>query len=280
MNNKYSRKIQCILEEGKKCKDKLQVVGPTGPTGPAGPATITVGNTITGDPGTRASVTNVGNNENAILNFTIPAGVQGPTGPTGPTGPAGPIGLTGPQGSIGLQGPTGPTGPTGPAGPAGAQGAQGVPGIQGPAGPIGPTGPSLSTFGRKYDNATNSLSLEANIAQNVALGSTGPTNNVTTATQNTLTITQNGVYLVEYFFSGSSSVNTELTLEVKQNSVPIGSTTIEKNVTASTETDFVGSTINSFSAGDEIGLTLQSSQAATITPASGTNAYLNITRLS
>lgn len=172
------------------------------------------------------------------------------------------------------------TGPTGPTGPAGAQGSQGVQGVQGPAGPTGPTGPSLSTFGRKYDNATNSLSLEANIAQNVALGSTGPTNNVTTATQNTLTITQNGVYLVEYFFSGSSSVNTELTLEVKQNSVPIGSTTIEKNVTASTETDFVGSTINSFSAGDEIGLTLQSSQAATITPASGTNAYLNITRLS
>ncbi len=277
MNNQYSRKIQCILEEGKKCKDKLQVVGPTGPTGPAGPATITVGNTTTGDPGTIASVTNVGTNENAILNFTIPAGVQGATGPEGPTGPTGPRGLTGPQGSIGLQGPAGPTGPTGPAG---AQGAQGVQGVQGPAGPTGPTGPSLSTFGRKYDNATNSLSLEANIAQNVALGSTGPTNNVTTATQNTLTITQNGVYLVEYFFSGSSSVNTELTLEVKQNSVPIGSTTIEKNVTASTETDFVGSTINSFSAGDEIGLTLQSSQAATITPASGTNAYLNITRLS
>ena len=277
MNNQYSRKIQCILEEGKKCKDKLQVVGPTGPTGPAGPATITVGNTTTGDPGTIASVTNVGTNENAVLNFTIPAGVQGATGPTCPTGPTGPIGLTGPQGSIGLQGPTGPTGPTGPAG---AQGSQGVQGVQGPAGPTGPTGPSLSTFGRKYDNATNSLSLEANIAQNVALGSTGPTNNVTTATQNTLTITQNGVYLVEYFFSGSSSVNTELTLEVKQNSVPIGSTTIEKNVTASTETDFVGSTINSFSAGDEIGLTLQSSQAATITPASGTNAYLNITRLS
>lgn len=277
MNNQYSRKIQCILEEGKKCKDKLQVVGPTGPTGPAGPATITVGNTTTGDPGTRASVTNVGTNENAILNFTIPAGVQGATGPEGPTGPTGPRGLTGPQGSIGLQGPAGPTGPTGPAG---AQGAQGVQGVQGPAGPTGPTGPSLSTFGRKYDNATNSLNLEANIAQNVALGSTGPTNNVTTATQNTLTITQNGVYLVEYFFSGSSSVNTELTLEVKQNSVPIGSTTIEKNVTASTETDFVGSTINSFSAGDEIGLTLQSSQAATITPASGTNAYLNITRLS
>ena len=34
MNNKYSRKIECILEEGKKCKEKLCVIGPTGPTGP------------------------------------------------------------------------------------------------------------------------------------------------------------------------------------------------------------------------------------------------------
>lgn len=36
MNQKYSKKIQCILEEGKKCKEKLCCIGPTGPTGPAG----------------------------------------------------------------------------------------------------------------------------------------------------------------------------------------------------------------------------------------------------
>ena len=40
MNNKYSRKIECILEEGKKCKEKLCVIGPTGPTGPQGPALV------------------------------------------------------------------------------------------------------------------------------------------------------------------------------------------------------------------------------------------------
>lgn len=36
MNNEYSSKIQCILEEGKKCKKKLSFIGPTGPTGPKG----------------------------------------------------------------------------------------------------------------------------------------------------------------------------------------------------------------------------------------------------
>lgn len=36
MGNQYSRKIACILEEGKKCKEKLSFAGPTGPIGPTG----------------------------------------------------------------------------------------------------------------------------------------------------------------------------------------------------------------------------------------------------
>ena len=58
------------------------IVGPTGPTGPSGSgsATIEVGNTTTGAPGTNAFVTNVGTDENVILDFVIP---QGPTGPRG-----------------------------------------------------------------------------------------------------------------------------------------------------------------------------------------------------
>ncbi len=77
MDNDYSSKIKCILEEGKKHQERCCIVGPTGPRGPIGPqgpATITVGNTITTDPGTEAKVTNVGTNENAILTFSIPAG--------------------------------------------------------------------------------------------------------------------------------------------------------------------------------------------------------------
>ena len=88
--------------------------GATGPTGPAGPATIDVGNTQTGLPGTDALVTNVGTTENVILDFVIPAGPTGPTGDIGPTGPTGDIGPTGPTGDIGPTGPTGDIGPTGP----------------------------------------------------------------------------------------------------------------------------------------------------------------------
>ncbi len=140
MNNQYSRKIQKILEEGKKCQNRCGVFGPTGPTGPTGPAgaaTITVGQTTTGDPGTQASVENVGTAQNVILDFTIPQGIDGATGPTGPTGATGETptleigtintGEPGTQASASITGtapnyvlnltiPQGPTGPTGATG--------------------------------------------------------------------------------------------------------------------------------------------------------------------
>lgn len=57
--------------------------GPQGEPGPAGAdgvaATITIGTTTTGEPGTEASVTNVGTETAAILNFVIPAGENGVT---------------------------------------------------------------------------------------------------------------------------------------------------------------------------------------------------------
>ena len=67
--------------------------GPQGPTGPQGPAgtpgtpgaaaTVAVGVTNTGAPGTSASVNNSGTSSNAVFNFTIPRGDVGPTGAAG-----------------------------------------------------------------------------------------------------------------------------------------------------------------------------------------------------
>ena len=289
-NNCFDNKIKKILDCGKQCNCTPIIVGPTGPTGPQGPASIAVGVTTTTDPGTNASVTNVGTDDNVILNFNIPKGETGPIGPQGIPGTEGPTGPTGPQGLQGLQGIQGPTGPTGPTGPQGLQGLQGIQGPTGPTGPAGPqglqgiqgpTGPTaIETYGRKYNTSTDNISLETNIAQNIPLGNNGPTNNITTATQNTLTITENGVYLVEYGFSGSSSTNATLTVEVNQNANAISGTSIVKTVTANNNTDFNSSTINSFAVGDEIGLSIKSSTTATITPANGTNAYLNIVRIS
>ena len=59
-------------------------VGATGATGATGmAATVQVGTTTTGAPGTNASVTNTGTESNAVLNFVIPAGTTGANGANG-----------------------------------------------------------------------------------------------------------------------------------------------------------------------------------------------------
>ena len=64
-------------------------------------ATITVGATTTGEPGTDAKVENVGDVSQAVLNFTIPRGDKGDKGDKGD------------QGDPGSQGPQGEPGPKG-----------------------------------------------------------------------------------------------------------------------------------------------------------------------
>lgn len=125
--------------------------GPTGPTGPAGPtggaASVDVGTTTTGAPGTQANVTNSGDTHNAVFNFTVPQGPTGPAGAngeTGPTGPTGPTGATGPTGPTGATGETGPTGPQGGIGPTGPQGTAGQTGATGPTGPKGDPTPAIT----------------------------------------------------------------------------------------------------------------------------------------
>ena len=118
-NEIYKNALEKIKHDSDRCKPSCCCqggVGPTGPTGPAGPATISIGTTTTGDPGTDAIVFNSGTSENVVLDFTIPQGPTGATGATGATGPTGPIGPTGPTGETGPTGATGATGPTGPVG--------------------------------------------------------------------------------------------------------------------------------------------------------------------
>lgn len=81
--------------------------------GTATTVSVTVGSTTTGDPGTEASVTNSGDAQNVVLNFTIPQGAQGIQGIQGPAGADGADGAQGPQGEIGPQGPQGPAGANG-----------------------------------------------------------------------------------------------------------------------------------------------------------------------
>lgn len=116
-------------------------IGPTGPKGDKGedgPATITIGNTTTGEAGTDAVVTNIGTSKDAILSFVIPKGIQGDEGPMGQMGPKGDTGPKGEQGERGIEGPAGPIGLQGPAGEKGEQGETGPKGDKGDPGSLEP----------------------------------------------------------------------------------------------------------------------------------------------
>ena len=137
---------------------------------PGAAATITVGETTTGEPGTQAAVTNSGTSSAAVLNFTIPKGSKGDKGDKGDPGDTGSQGPQGNPGTSagfgtptatvdqssgtasvvitasgpdtakifnfafsGLKGAKGDTGDQGPEGPAGQDGARGSDGQDGAA---------------------------------------------------------------------------------------------------------------------------------------------------
>ena len=92
MNDESYQKALCKIEEYKRLNPQTCCCIPV--PGPQGPATITVGTTTTGEPGTDASVTNSGTTENVVLDFVIPRGEQGLQGETGAQGEAGTDGQT------------------------------------------------------------------------------------------------------------------------------------------------------------------------------------------
>ena len=126
--------------------------GPQGPTGAPGPqglqglpgehAAIEILRTITGEPGSEATVLNAGCDTHAQLTFVIPCGEQGKHGERGPAGPAGPKGDAGAPGAQGQPGRMGPQGLQGLPGLAGARGAAGTKGDTGATGAQGPQGAS------------------------------------------------------------------------------------------------------------------------------------------
>lgn len=79
-------------------------------TGEGNTVSVAVQNTITGEAGTQASVTNAGTATNVKLVFTIPKGDKGDTGAKGDKGDKGDTGAQGIQGEKGEKGDKGDPG--------------------------------------------------------------------------------------------------------------------------------------------------------------------------
>ena len=295
-------------------------IGPTGPRGERGEdgaATIDIGITETGDPDTESMVTNVGTNENVILNFKIPRGKPGITGDVGPTGPAGPQGLPGEIGISevitidgtetleseedaevqddfdrnihhltfyiprGKQGDIGPQGPKGEQGEAGPQGATGEKGEQGPQGEQGPKGEpnGLGAYGERYSNSNQSFNVTANTETIVPLEQTGQAIFIEYDSSYAIEIQKYGTYQINYFFGATTSVDTNYTISIKASGIKLPSSEIKVEAKANTKSFVSGNVIFGLKEDDEITLVITADNNTNLTFDGSTNAKLSVLKL-
>ena len=261
---KAQKKIDCYKKKHSHeccyCSSQY-VIGPTGPTGPQGPAgslgSITVGSTITGDPGTPALVRNIGDNVNVILEFGIPRGNDGNDGEQGPTG------IQGEQGFAGEVGPIGPTGPTGATGPTGIAGSIGATGPTGPTGPQGPIGSFKPAYGGLRNSTVQLVFFNTPDAYiPLKLNTYLPSNNVD-YDNNTIIIREDGDYEIFYNVLINTNRAVDIGIAVRNMDTPIvetiGTQTLAIDSTTSIAYDgrLSGSTIVSLKTGDILDLAIR-----------------------
>ena len=229
-----------------------------------------------------------GNNRNCNCNGTCnsncnrtivirgPRGPVGPTGATGARGPQGPQGATGPIGPQGPQGETGATGASGPQGPVGPQGATGATGAVGPQGPQGPQGETGATGpqgpqGEPGPSGTNDA-IYANVSQTVVdSGDIRPLTQDTSTpdtsmsvSDNSVVISEEGVYLVSFYVGGSVPTNEfNTTLYLNGSAIPDETLTQSNSAGAASKTILLN-----LDAGDTLSLYNTSATQATISNAS------------
>lgn len=236
-------------------------IGPTGPTGPIGPQGlpgeigisehISIDTTETLEPTEEAQVLDDFENNIHHLTFYIPRGKDGPTGPRGLSGAVGPAGLEGKQGPIG---PTGPTGPTGKSGGIGA-------------------------YAERYNETTTQLELKANEETTVPLEGTSTALNANYDTENAITVSNLGIYMIFYRLSAAPSSDVTLLLKVKNNGVTLNASNITAEGANAFISEMTGYTIAGLSANDTITLSVESQAETTLTFNGNTNAKLSLIQL-
>jgi len=163
--------------------------------------------------------------------------------------------MTGPQGPVGPQGPQGATGPTGAAGPAGTTGATGATGPQGPAGPAGTNDAVYASVGTEVVSAGAIIPLSLN---------TATADTTMTVSNNAISVTEEGTYLVSFYVGGSVPTN-EFNTTLYLNGAAIAGETIVQSNSAGA----AGKTILiNLSSGDALSLVNTSATEATLSNAS------------
>jgi len=150
------------------------------------------------------------------------------------------------------------------------------------SGPTGATGPNfgLAAYGGRYSDAPQTINLTLGGTSQVGLPTVMPVNNITTATANTLTLTQAGTYKIDYFLNASVAIGTTLTMSIRANGTDIPGTIISRLLSVGVSSLYSGSIIVTLAAGTNIDMALSALLAVGVTLGTGTNASLTVTKIS
>lgn len=129
-----------------------------------------------------------------------------------------------------------------------------------PAGEPGQNASGLEAFGGLAINSPEQVTLSpADTAVEVPLTTVLPNQNIN-ASANNITITEPGIYEIDYNLNVTSTAEiTNLTFAVRNNEINIPETVISQNITANSTTTYSGSTIVLLDEGNTIDLALTDS---------------------
>lgn len=145
------------------------------------------------------------------------------------------------------------------------------------------TGPSgtntLSAYGGKYNNNSQTINLGILTQSVIPLPTSMPNLNVTYSPQNSITISQSGVYEINYYSNISVALATTITLAIRIGGTNIPSTIISRALSVGTNSIFSGSTIVNLNAGDVIDMAISALLSVGVTLGNGVNATLTVKRI-
>ncbi len=148
-------------------------------------------------------------------------------------------------------------------------------------GNIGPTGPGVvSAFAYKYSDVGTVINLTKQINEKIPFNRSGDSKEIDINKDDEVIILVDGIYKIEYYYSGSITNDTAFFTELLKNNEVIDGTTISKDVVSNIDNDFFTSCIISLVKGDVISLSVRANTDTVLTSAPDTNAYIIVTRLS
>ena len=106
-----------------------------------------------------------------------------------------------------------------------------------------------------------------------------PNLNTTYGTSNAITVTNAGIYEINYYSNMTAALATTITMSIRNNGTNIPATVISRALSANVGSIYSGSVIVSLNAGANIDMAMQALVAVGVTLGTGVSATLSVKRI-